>query len=97
MGERVLRAGSAYSFQETQNEQTGEPLTNSPKHLAKINMTVPFIKNKLFLGFEEQYMSKRKTLADWKTDAFFITNLTLFSREMIKGMEISGSVSQPLR
>jgi outer membrane receptor for ferrienterochelin and colicins len=87
-----LEGRISYSFQETRDEQTGQILTNSPKHLAKVNLIVPFVKEKLFLGVEEQYMSKRKTLADREAEAFFITNLTLYSRELMKGMELSGSV-----
>jgi outer membrane receptor for ferrienterochelin and colicin len=90
--ESGLEGRASYSFQETQNQQTGEILTNSPKHLAKLNMAVPFIEKKLFLGIEEQYMSKRRTLADREADAFFITNLTLYSRELMRGMELSGSI-----
>ena len=90
--ESGLEGRAAYSFQAAQNEQTGERLTNSSKHLAKLNLTVPFIKEKLFLGMEEQYASKRKTLANREADAFFITNMTLYSQNLLKGMEISGSV-----
>jgi iron complex outermembrane receptor protein len=90
--ESELEGRVSYSFQNTQNEQTGERLTNSPKHVAKLNMIFPFIKEKLFLGVEEQYMSKRKTLANREADAFFITNMTLYSQKLLKGMEISGSV-----
>jgi outer membrane receptor for ferrienterochelin and colicins len=90
--ESGLEGRISYSFQETRDEQTGQILTNSPKHLAKVNMIVPLIKEKLFLGLEEQYMSKRRTLADRETGAFFITNLTLYSRQFMKGMELSGSL-----
>jgi outer membrane receptor for ferrienterochelin and colicins len=50
------------------------------------------LKEKFFVGLEEQFTSNRKTLADNKADEFFITNLTLFSKNVIKGLEISASV-----
>jgi iron complex outermembrane receptor protein len=50
------------------------------------------IRKKLFIGLEEQYTSKRKTLDGDYADDFFITNLTLFSRNLRKGLELSGSV-----
>jgi iron complex outermembrane receptor protein len=87
-----LEGTISYALQEAENAQTGERLTNSPKHLAKLNLIVPLIKEKLFLGLEEQYMSRRKTLANRYTDAFSITNLTVFSQKIAKGLEISGSV-----
>lgn len=82
----------SYTFQQTKDKDTHETLTNSPKHLAKFNLILPLIKEKLFFGIEEQYMSKRKPLADNEAKAFYIMNLTLFSRNLIKGLEISGSV-----
>lgn len=82
----------SYTFQETENRNTGKILTNSPKHLAKANLTAPLIKEKLSAGIEEQYMSRRKTLADSNASGFFITNLTLLSQRLIKNMEISGSL-----
>jgi iron complex outermembrane receptor protein len=82
----------SYTFQETEDQATGRILTNSPKHLAKLNMTLPLIEDKLFIGIEEQFTSKRKTLTGSHTDGFFMTNLTLFSQNLIEGMKISGSV-----
>lgn len=87
-----LEGTISYALQEADNAQTGERLTNSPKHLAKLNLIVPLIKDKLFLGLEEQYMSKRKTLENRYTNSFYITNLTIFSQKIAKGLEVSGSV-----
>mgnify|MGYP001578235904 CR=1 FL=1 len=81
-----------YSFQYTEDKSDKTLLTNSPKHLTKLNCDVPLIRKKLFIGLEEQYTSKRKTLDGDYADDFFITNLTLFSRNLRKGLELSGSV-----
>jgi len=82
----------SYSFQKTENQETGETLTNSPRHLVKFNGILPLLKEKLFLGVEEQYSSGRKTLAGRSADGFFMTNLTLFSKEFVKGLEVSASL-----
>jgi len=37
-------------------------------------------------------MSNRKTLAGRHTPGFFLTNVTLFSQHLVKGLEISASV-----
>lgn len=81
-----------YSFQYAEDKSDKTLLTNSPKHLTKLNCDVPLIRKKLFIGLEEQYTSKRKTLDGDYADDFFITNLTLFSRNLRKGLELSGSV-----
>jgi iron complex outermembrane receptor protein len=82
----------SYTFQETMNEITAETLSNSPKHLAKLNLTVPLLKEKLFLGLEEQYMSRRKTLNGDYSKSSCLTNVTLFGRNLLKGIEASVSV-----
>ena len=73
----------SYSYQETQDQQTGARLTNSPRHLAKFNLLAPLFQDKLFAGPELQYMSNRKTLAGRLTPGFFLTNVTLFSQHLV--------------
>jgi len=82
----------SYSFQEAKNEDTDQLLTNSPKHLAKLNLTVPLVGDKVLLGIEEQYTSKRKTRSGDETGAYAVTNLTLFSQHVMEGLDLSASV-----
>jgi iron complex outermembrane receptor protein len=82
----------SYAYQETQDQQTGARLTNSPRHIAKANLLAPLFQDKLFVGPELQYMSNRKTLAGRRTPGFVLTNVTLFSQQLVKGLEISASV-----
>jgi outer membrane receptor for ferrienterochelin and colicins len=88
----LLEGRISYSYQENENKQTGSILTNSPRHMVKLNLTVPLIQRKLFAGLESQYMSIRKTLAGNEAESFFVTNLTLFSKNLVKGLEASASV-----
>jgi outer membrane receptor for ferrienterochelin and colicins len=82
-----LQGRVSYILQETKDQETGEMLTNSPRHLAKLNL---LIQKKLFAGAELQYTSNRKTLAG-ETGGFTTTNLTLFSQNFIKGLDVSFS------
>ena len=82
----------SYTFQDAKDSDTGKWLTNSPKHLAKLNLSFPILRNRIFASVEEQFTSKRKTLAGKEAGAFFITNFTLFSLNLIKGLEVSGSI-----
>lgn len=91
-GDSGINGKIGYSFQYAEDKSDKTLLTNSPKHLAKLNCDVPLIRKKLFIGLEEQYTSKRKTLDGDYADDFFVTNLTLFSRNLRKGLELSGSV-----
>ena len=87
-----LEGKISYTFTETKDTETDKILTNSPKNLAKFNLILPLVKEKLLTGFEVQYTGKRKTLAGNSASDFVITNLTLFSRNLLKGLEISGSI-----
>jgi len=79
----------SYTLQRTKNEDTNEVLSNSPEQLAKFNIAVPLMRDKVFAGIEEQYMSKRKTRDSDYTRDFYITNLTIYSSRILKGFELS--------
>ena len=90
--EHGLKGSINYTYQKARNSATKEALVNSPQHLAKLNLIVPFIQGKLFGGLTVQYTGKRKTLAENYTESFIVTNVTLFSQKLLKGLEISASV-----
>lgn len=79
----------SYAYQESKNRKTDEKLGNSPRHLAKINLIAPIIKEKLRMGIESQYISKRLLISRNETGSAFITNLTLSSRGYFNNLEIS--------
>lgn len=82
----------SYTLQRVEDARTGNVLVNSPEHMVKLNITVPSVGEKIFTGLEEQYMSSRKTLAGKEADDVFVTNLTIFSQKLVKGLEVSASV-----
>ncbi len=86
-------AGSiSYSYQYAENKSTGERMVNSPLNMVKGNVMIPLLEDKLMAALEAQYESGRKTLDDNKTDDIFLTNLTLLSRDIVKGVTLSASV-----
>jgi outer membrane receptor for ferrienterochelin and colicins len=87
-----LRGRASYSFQHVENIGTDTRLVNSPLHLAKLNLIAPILPEKLFAGFELQYVGERKTLAGRTADDFVAANLTIFSENIVKGLEVSASV-----
>lgn len=82
----------AYALQTTNNRQTNKNLTNSPHHLIKFNLSAPLIKDRLFAGLEARYISARRTLADKTASDYFLANFTLFSQNLLPGVELSGSI-----
>jgi len=87
-----IRGRISYAFQDGKDMATGERLPNSARRLAKLNLLFPLVREKVFLGLEEQYTGAKMTLKGAETRGFFITNLTLFTRNLLKNLELSGSV-----
>lgn len=87
-----LEGRISYALQDTHDQQTQQALTNSPRQLGKLNLSVPLAKKMFYAGLELQYTSKRKTLDGSDTEAVWLPNLTLFSRKMEKGFDLSFSV-----
>jgi len=87
-----LQGRISYTLQETKDRSTGQRLTDSPEHLGKVNLSVPLLKEKIFASAEFQYTSERATLLGTEANGFGIVNFTLFSRNLVKGLELSASV-----
>jgi len=88
----LLEGRVSYALQETTDGKTGKRLTNSPQHLVKFNLSAPLFRDRLFAGLEIRYMSERRTLSGKPASDFFVTNLTLFSQDLLEGIEFSGSL-----
>lgn len=89
----VLEGRVSYSYQETRNRSTDEFLPNSPRHMVKANVIVPFFRDHLFVGLEELYMSKRATVSGGHAGEHYITNMTLFSKDILRNLELSFHIS----
>lgn len=86
-----LLARASYALQRTEDD-SGRELSSSPRHLAKFNLSVPLYRDNVFAGLELQYRGTVRTLAGRRADDYVTANLTLFSRELVKGLEVSASV-----
>jgi iron complex outermembrane receptor protein len=87
-----LNGRISYSFQDTKDLMAGDRLPNSARHLVKLNLLAPLYRDKVFLGVEEQYTSRKSTLSGAMTRDFFVTNVTLFSRNLLENLELSASI-----
>ncbi|MEY2409178.1 MAG: iron complex outerrane recepter protein [Verrucomicrobiota bacterium] len=86
------RGRLSYSLIETTDHGTGQGLSNSPEHIGKFNFIAPLYKEKIFAGLEVQASSSRRTVRGGEAGAFAVCNLTLFSHEIVKGLDLSASV-----
>jgi iron complex outermembrane receptor protein len=90
----------SYTFQETEDRETGLVLPDSPKHLGKANLSIPLVRDKLFASLEVQYTSQRNTFpsppsrgpVETEVPGHTIVNFTLFSQNIVKGLELSASI-----
>jgi outer membrane receptor for ferrienterochelin and colicins len=87
-----VRARASYTLQRTENEDTGEELTNSPRHLIKGNLILPLYRDKVFAGVELQYQSAIKLLSGRREKDYVVGNLTLLSKSFVQGLEVSAGV-----
>lgn len=90
--ENGVTSGVNYTFQKSDYQDSDKVWINSPRHMAKFNLSVPLIPEKMFLSMEEQYISRLTTLSGGSAGDYYITNLTLHWREAFRGVDISGSV-----
>jgi iron complex outermembrane receptor protein len=87
-----LSTRASYTFQNTIDEATDTRLSNSPQHLAKLNLLLPIYRDKVTGGLEVQYSSAVQNARGRTTDGFVVANWTFFSRNLIKNLEVSASV-----
>lgn len=87
-----LEAGVNYAFQQAQDGHTGVPLTNSPRHLANLNLAGPVIPGWIGAGLELHYASGRYTLAGKPLAGFVVPNLTIFNQSLVKGLQVSATI-----
>jgi len=81
-----------YTWQDTEDKETGKTLSNSPRHLVKTNLIAPLLNERLFAGLEVQYTSKRDAVRGKELDAFTIANLTLTAPKVWKKLDLSASI-----
>ena len=87
-----LRGRASYALTRAEDLTAGTELSNSPRHQAKLNVAVPLWRENIFTGLELQYATSRQTRSGVSTGDYWLANATLFSRDLLKGMELSASV-----
>jgi iron complex outermembrane receptor protein len=94
--ERLWGGGSrlraSLTTQATKDGASGGRLTNSPRHIAKLNYQRPFWGEALRAGVELQLQSSLTTVAGERLPGYGLANLTLLSAKLVKGLEVSASV-----
>jgi outer membrane receptor protein involved in Fe transport len=87
-----LQGAISHSLQYSEDIVTDNVLTNSPKQLAKCNLSIPLVQKKLFASFDAQYTSRRRTVAQTDLGGFFVMNATLFARKFKEDFDFSAGL-----
>ena len=82
----------SYCYQVTKRQEGGQVPANSPASLVKGSITAPLPLKKSFATLETVYSSSRQNAAGEKIDGAAIVNLTLLSRDLLEGLDLSASV-----
>jgi outer membrane receptor for ferrienterochelin and colicins len=87
-----LEGRMSYTFTETEDRETNQILVNSPRNMAKLNVTAPLYRRHLFVSIDAQYEDSRLTLAGNHVPAFLVFNTTLLGRALSKHWDLSASI-----
>jgi outer membrane receptor for ferrienterochelin and colicins len=87
-----LQGRASYGYTSAQDLLAREILSNSPAHLAKLNLSVPVVQQRLFASLDAQYTSPRLTLAENTVSGFSVFNVTLLGHTLGKHLDLSTSV-----
>lgn len=105
--ERIWKTGprlrASYSFQVASGEDEDEEIFNSPRHLAKLNLSAPMPVKAWRAGLEIQYTGSQKApLSDenqpddfegiWDMDAYLVANLRLINMRLWRGLGLAVGV-----
>ncbi|MFN3544711.1 MAG: TonB-dependent receptor plug domain-containing protein [Thiobacillus sp.] len=82
------RLRGSLSYQDVQYDNGGE-LPNSPRLLAKLNVSGPLWGTGARFGYELQYSSERLSLAGTDVDGYWLSNLHFSTDRLMKGLELS--------
>jgi iron complex outermembrane receptor protein len=84
-----IQSLASYVFQRAEDLDAGERLTNSPAHVAKVQLSVPG-PARLTSSMDVQIMSSRRTLAGEHVGTVALTNLTL-TLPLRHGLRLAGT------
>jgi iron complex outermembrane receptor protein len=87
-----FEARAAYTYADATDRETGEWLTNSPRHVFQANASVPIVSGKVLAGLELQSLSERLNVRREPVPGYTVVNLSLLARRLFSGLELSAGV-----
>jgi iron complex outermembrane receptor protein len=89
---RGVLANGSYALQRAEDVATGLALSNSPRHLAKLNLSVPLSSDELSGSLELQYQSRVITAGRLTESGFLLVNASLFRQQLATDLDLSATI-----
>jgi outer membrane receptor for ferrienterochelin and colicins len=87
-----LQGKASLDYVEAYDEGAGHPaLDNSPRQMAKLNLTFPLICRSLFAAVEGQFLGRRLTLLQNSLGSYQVLNHTLLDHTIGKHLDVAAS------
>ena len=87
-----IKVRGSYAYCRAKDADTGERLSNSPEHMAKMNLLAPLFARNVTVGPEIQYVSARTTVGGTKLADVILVNANLLARNVKGDFELVLSV-----
>jgi len=88
-----LEGKASIEYVDADNDGAGDlPLDNSPRHMAKGDLIVPFDHQRFFAGIEGQFLGRRFTLLRNSLPSYQLFNLTLLGHSFGKHLDAAASL-----
>ena len=88
-----LQGKASFDYVHAHDDGAGHPtLDNSPGPMAKLNLIVPLIGQRLSAGVEGQFLGRRLTLLQDSLSSYQVFNLTLLGHTVGKHLDIAASL-----
>jgi iron complex outermembrane receptor protein len=88
-----MQGKASFDYVNAYNDSAGHPpLDNSPRHLGKLNLSIPLAGPSLSAGVEGQFMGRRLTLLQNSLGSYQVFNFTLLGHTLGKHMDVAASV-----
>lgn len=81
-----------YSYTDARSSATDAWLSNSPRHMAKMNLMTPLLYRSVRVGFEVQHIGDRLTLSRKTARAYTVANLNVAATNVFGRFDISAGV-----
>lgn len=87
-----LQGKASFDYVNAYNDTSGHtPLDNSPGPMAKLNLIVPLIDQRLTAGIEGQFLGRRLTLLEDSLGSYQVFNVTLLGHTLGKHLDLAAS------